>query len=117
MRWTRGAVSGRWPFDSVNASNPTCSSGVGDTIGAKKSLVCMVAVMVAAAALTSSEEARWFSARDTSGQPTVSCDDITKLDLRNTTIQSRHRIFAFHHGFAETGPVEPVPGKSPLQPQ
>src|ERR1017187_7273976 len=36
------------------------------------------------------------------------CDDITKLDLPNLTIQAGQRTFAFHHGVAQHGPLEQV---------
>jgi len=36
------------------------------------------------------------------------CDDITKLDVPNLTIQAAQRTFAFHNGVAENGPLEQV---------
>jgi hypothetical protein len=38
----------------------------------------------------------------------VTCNDITKLDVHNLTIHAAQRIFVFHNGVAENGPLEQV---------
>jgi len=38
---------------------------------------------------------------DPAQTPTISCDDVTKLDFRNLTFRAGPRTFAFHRGVAE----------------
>lgn len=76
----------------------------------KRAFAIMVMGLAASIAATAQSDTPARAARATqSATSGAICDDITKLDLRNLTLQTGDRSFAFHNGVAKSGPLEQIP--------